>query len=109
MTRVLLLALCACSFEVPDQTLDAVADYALLTTLPTPGERPDSFECTLGNLTVWGDSPKVTSFQVEGKEPVHVRSEDGVTDVHMSGTLVIVTGDLLVVGEQWLRLGSCES
>lgn len=104
----LLLALCACSFETPDATLDAVADYALLTTLPTPGPRPASFECTLGNLTVWGDDSHVTSFQVEGKEPVHVRSEDAITDVHMGGVLVIVVGDLLVVGETWIRLGDCE-
>lgn len=102
------LLLCACSFEFPETTADGIADWALLQSLPEPGPRPSSFLCTLGNLTVWGNLPNVTHFQVEGKEPVHVRSEDEITDVHMSGVLVIVVGDLLVVGGEWVRLGNCE-
>lgn len=97
-----------CSFETPDDALDGLREYAVAQRYPEPGPRPDSFACTLGAVTVWGDDPHETTFQLEGEKPFTVRSEDAVTDVRLGGEIVIVVGDLLVVGDEWVRLGDCE-
>lgn len=107
------LTLCACNgFELPSDTIDAVAEYAVLQTLPKPGERPESFACTvdtpLGALTVIGDEPGVTLFALEGSEPETIEHEGPALGRLVDGTRVVVVGDLLIVGGRWVRLGECE-
>lgn len=110
---VIMLALglvTGCSFEAPDQLLQKFGEFDVPENV---GPRPASFSCTVetesGSLTVSGDDPHVTRFELEGEPPIAVQSADPVTDVLMGGVEIVVVGDVLVVGERVWRLGDCES
>ncbi len=114
----LLLSACSVDFSAPPSWQEAARDIAIEQALPTglpePGPRPASFRCTVvtsvGLMTVSGDSPAWTTFELEGRQPTTVPTPaNGFISVDLrDGTDVFVYGDLLVFDGASTRLGDPE-
>ncbi len=111
---LLLVAGCSVEFQAPPSWQEAARDIAIEHTLPAglpePGPRPASFSCTVvtpvGLMTVSGDSPAWTTFELEGRKPTTVPTPpSGFISVDLrDGTDVFVYGDLLVFDGASTRL-----